>query len=97
VALPEEIIVNGGKDKAVKVYPQRSIYAISKRGEKANVSYSLTCMETKAPIQAGQAISELIVYKDGVEIDRVALLSAMEVSKATLLDRFREIAENWNK
>jgi D-alanyl-D-alanine carboxypeptidase (penicillin-binding protein 5/6) len=97
MALPEEIVVNGGKDKSVKVYPQRSIYAVAKRGEKANVSYSFTCMEAKAPLQAGQAIAELIIYKDGVEMDRVELLSAVEVPKATLLDRFREIAENWNK
>ena len=97
VALPEEIIVNGGKSKMVKVYPKRSAYALVKRGEKANVSYAFTCTELKAPIAKDSQISELIIYRDGVEIDRIELFASEEVGKATLFDRFREIAQNWNR
>ena len=97
VALPEEITVNGGKEKTVKVYPSRSMYAIAKRGEKANVCYSFAKNEVKAPVQEGQAVGELIVYKDGVEIDRIEVVASMGVNKANWLDRFHEIAQNWNR
>ena len=96
IVLSEKLAVSGGKEKSVEIYPKRSVYAFAKRGEKANMSYSLTCTQAKAPIEQGECVGELIVYKDGVEIDRIEVLAATAVEKATIFDRFLEIARNWN-
>jgi D-alanyl-D-alanine carboxypeptidase len=50
----------------------------------------------KAPIAQGEKVGELIVYRDGVECDRVELLAKSSVEKANFFDRLREIAQDWN-
>jgi D-alanyl-D-alanine carboxypeptidase (penicillin-binding protein 5/6) len=94
--LSEGISIRGGKEKTVAVYPKRSAYAFVKRGEKSDVSYTVTCKQVKAPIEEKECVGELILYKNGVEIDRIELLAASKVEKANLFDSFREIARNWN-
>ncbi len=93
--MQETVSVNGGKEKELTIYPERSAYALAKRGVAANVSYSLDCKKIKAPIEKGECVGELILYKDGVEIDRIELLAAQSIEKANFFDRLREIAQNW--
>lgn len=88
--------VDGGKQKFVNVYPERSVYAFAKRGEKANISVEMQIGKVKAPIQKGGKVGELIVFKEGIEIDRIALLTAEEVKEATFFDCLREVARAWN-
>ncbi len=95
-ALTETATIKGGKVKEIKVYPERSSYAFTCRGEKANVSTDVRFDKVKAPIEAGTKVGEVIVYRDGVECDRVDLLAESAVVKANLFDCLREIAREWN-
>lgn len=88
--------INGGKLKKVAVYPEKSVYAFTRRGEKANISVEMQIKQAKAPVEKGDCIGRLIVYKDGVEMDNVALLAAENVSEANFFDRLREVARAWN-
>ena len=87
---------NGGKDECVGVYPARSSYAFTKRGEKTNITLETKLDGVKAPVSAGEKVGEILVFKDGVEIDRVPLLACEAVEKANFFDRLRDIAQDWN-
>ncbi len=94
--LNESAKVSGGKKKEVFVYPSRTAYVFSKRGEKSDVSIETYFDKAKAPIEKGQQVGELIVFKDGVERDRIPLVCAEKVEKATFFDYLRDIAKSWN-
>ncbi|MBQ8685113.1 MAG: D-alanyl-D-alanine carboxypeptidase [Clostridia bacterium] len=95
IPMEQTACVNGGKAKTVAVYPVRSSYAFTKRGEKANITIEPVLTELRAPVEKGQAAGEIVVYKDNVEIDRVALVTQDAVAKATFWDRLKDVAKNW--
>ena len=93
----EEIAkVNGGKQEDVIVYPAKSAYAFTKKGEKGNITLDKRLEKVKAPIQKGDKIGELVVYKDGVETERISLLAGEDVKAASVMDRLKKIARKWN-
>ena len=96
VPLEQTIKVNGGKEKEIQVYPAKSVYNFVKRGETANVSYEMLIEKAKAPVEKDEKVGELLVFKDGVEIDRVDLKAVNQIQKAGFFDRLQDIAENWN-
>lgn len=96
VALEQTARVKGGKSKMVTVCPERTAYAFSKRGEKGSITTEISLKSLKAPIKVGEKAGELILFKDGVEIDRVALLTGNAVKKANIFDYFKDIANSWN-
>ncbi len=94
--LERSMAVDGGKRESIAVYPARSVYALTKRGEKSKLTYETVWKELKAPIEKGAKVGELLLFKEGVEIDRIPLLACEGVEKAGFGDRLREIAQNWN-
>ncbi len=97
VCLERTVEVQGGKTQNIAVYPERSAYSFAKKGEKANISLQIQLDKVKAPVEKGQKIGELLVFKDGIEADRIPLLSQDSVAKASVIDHFKRIAEGWNK
>ena len=89
-------VVSGGKEKNVKLAPLRSSYAFLKRGDKAKISLQTIVYPLRAPVSKGQTAGEIIVYKEGVEIDKIPLIAVEQVEKAGFTDRFRDIANSWN-
>ena len=51
----------------------------------------------KAPCKKGDSVGEMLVYKDGVQIDSVPLVAYESVGKANLFDCIQDVAEGWNK
>lgn len=94
--LDELAAVNGGKADEVSVYPERCAYVFTRKGEKANITVDKRLNKLKAPIQKGETVGELIVYQDGVEKERISLLAGEEVKTASVMDRLKKIARNWN-
>ena len=95
-ALDEPISVSGGKEKMMMAYPARSVYVVSKRGEKNNVTVETFYSAVKAPVTKGEQIGELVVFKDGVEMDRVPLLASENIEKANFFDCLQDVAKGWN-
>ena len=87
---------NGRKD-TISVCPTRTATAFEKRGEKSSVSIDMRLQKVCAPVEKGQTVGELIVYKNGVETDRVALIAMESVEKATWFDQLRDTAREWTK
>ena len=94
--LEEKVCVNGGKREDVAVYSPREVSIFSKRGEKPNVTLEKRMQNLKAPVKKDDTLGELIVFKDGVEIERVNLLAVEDVKAASFMDRLKKIARNWN-
>lgn len=88
--------VSGGKTKCVAVRPERSSHIFSRRGDTENVTLELQMKRVKAPVKAGDAVGEIIVYKDNMEIDRVNIVANECVEAAGFIDHMRRIAEDWN-
>ncbi len=88
--------VQGGKKEKVAVYPERSAYAFAKKGEKANVTAEIRLNKVKAPVEKDGQVGELILFKEGVETERIPLRCVEEVKKANLADRWQQIANKWN-
>lgn len=97
VALENVVNVDGGKEKTVAVCPARSSYTFAKRGETPNIKTEIVFNKCRAPLKKGEKVGEILVYKDNVEIDRVPLLAQNDVGKANVFDRFRDVANSWNK
>ncbi len=94
--LEQQAKIEAGKSKSVAIYPEKTVQVLTKRGEKAEVSTTIELIKPRAPLPKGSQVGELVVYKDGIEMDRVALLTAEDVNKASFFDRLREVARAWN-
>lgn len=95
--LSETIEVSGGKSKNISVRPERSSHIFSKRGDTENVTIDIQLKNrVKAPVKAGDKVGEIIVYKDNLEIDRVAVVANESAEAAGFLDHLRRVAQGWN-
>ena len=94
--LTETASVNGGKEKILPISPARNVCVLEKRGEKAHITTKLYFHSVKAPVQKGDEVGEMLVFKDGIEIDRVPLLAAESVERAGFFDYLRNVAKAWN-
>lgn len=95
-ALEEKGCVSNGKQKVLPFSPAEDITAFKKRGEKSDVICKVELNKLKAPIKKGDCVGEMIVYVKNVENRRVELLAMEDIDKATLWDKFREVASAWN-
>ncbi|MBE5752664.1 MAG: D-alanyl-D-alanine carboxypeptidase [Clostridiales bacterium] len=94
--IEEKAYVSGGKQKEIAVRPERESKIFSKRGVEAGYSTQTYIKKNlKAPLSYGDNVGEILVFKDGVEIDRIPLIANESVEKATLFDRFKDVAEGW--
>ncbi len=96
VSIEQSVAVGGGKQRYVNVCPSRSIYALKKRGEQSTFNTEVYCQKVTAPIEKGEMVGEIILFKEGIEVDRSSLIAMEQVNKANLFDRIQEIAQNWN-
>lgn len=93
----EKLTVKGSKQREISVCPERTLSVFQKKGENGN--YSTECIFTtapKAPLAAGESVGEVVLYRDGVETDRCALLAAENAERLSWADAYRESAMNWN-
>lgn len=96
--LPQKATVSGGKCRYVAVKPERDSSIVSKKGTQESVTLDVRLSKgVKAPVKVGDKVGEIVVYRDGIEIDRVKLVACESAKKADLMDRMKEIAENWNE
>lgn len=94
--LEEKVKVSAGKKQEISVRPLRDSKIFSKRGE--NDGYTTQILyknNLKAPLKYGEIIGEIIVFRKGVEVDRVPLIANENVEKANIFDRFKEIVNGW--
>ncbi len=89
--LEERAKVKGGKSDSVRVKPQKDVFYLAKRGEKPLIQTTVTLNEMKAPVKKGERVGTISVYKEGVLIKEVPLVTAEAVKKRALKDVLNEI------
>ncbi|MBR2160285.1 MAG: D-alanyl-D-alanine carboxypeptidase [Clostridia bacterium] len=70
-----------GKIENVSVYPERSYYAFTKKRTPPKEEIKYYFNEVKAPVKKGDKVGEAVIYKDGVEVDRINLLATTDVDR----------------
>lgn len=92
-----EVDVRGSRVGNVALTAEHTLSAISKRGTKENytLSYELSD-EVRAPVAKGDTLGYAVLMRDGVEVDRSALLASADAPKFTWWEAYREGARRWN-
>jgi D-alanyl-D-alanine carboxypeptidase (penicillin-binding protein 5/6) len=93
--LAEKLPIEGGKQKQAEVVPQEAVKYFAPVETEGNVRAEIRFYPVKAPVEAGQIVGEIVVFKDGAEYSRVLLVCNETVERATYGDFLREIAERW--
>ena len=88
--------VAGGKQKYVSVKPERGVYIFCKKDDADEIFYEVIFDPVKAPVDCGDVVGKIIVYKNNIEADRVNLLSNESVQKSNYFDSLQELVQNWN-
>ena len=95
--LEQKAIVVGAKQKEISIKPLRNSNVFIKRGDKAEYTIETHIYEKlKAPLKVGDVVGELVVFKDGLEIDRISLIANENAERANFFDRFKELAKRWS-
>ena len=94
--LEETVQVRGSKLTEVHAVPQRTLAVVRRRGAEENYTLAYEWRELTAPVEAGGCVGEAVLYRDGVEVDRVALLSMENAARWSWWDAYREGARGWN-
>lgn len=95
VTLNDEFSLRGGKKSAYRVIPEENCYMFCKRSEDAETSFVVTDFCVKAPVDKGQVVGTIEVYKDGILYKTVNVVAAESVRKATYLDRLKNVSDGW--
>ena len=95
VTLNDEFNVRGGKKKTFAVCPERNCCVFTAADKNPDITHNVIAYEVKAPIEKGQIVGQIEVFKDGVLCDTVNVVSAEEVKKANFGDYFKDISGEW--
>ena len=95
--LQEKLTVKDGKKSEIEVIPERAVRYFTKNNSEDSfeMRYTVEFLPVCAPLKKGEKVGEMIVFKDGVEYTRVALLACEDVEKASFWDYYCRIAEGW--
>ena len=95
IPLDTKIKISNSKQKEVDVIAKKDFYVFSKRNEKVDVTFEINTLSVKAPLNKGDVVGEITVYKNGVEIGKVDIITMQKVDEMTYFDYVKEIAGNW--
>lgn len=91
------LAVRGSRSDRIGYAPERSLGIFVKKGEKADVRTELILpADVCAPVMRGDRVGEAVLLRDGVEIDRCALISLDDAPRYSYGEAFREGAHLWN-
>lgn len=93
--LAEKYRLKGAKKDCVEVMPERTVTVFLEKGKNIPLSKEIKFYDQKSSVKQGEKIGEMIIFKEGVEYSRVALVSKESVAEATYLDNIRKTAQNW--
>ena len=75
--------------------PERASYIFCSKDDTDNIFYDISIDAVKAPVQKGDTVGRITVYKNNVEADSLAVLANEDAAKSSYLDSLRDAAQNW--
>lgn len=92
-----EVEVSGGKQDFVKGIAQEPFYQFSKKNEKIALNIDFVPDgHVKAPVEQGEKIGTLNIYRDNVLIKEINVLAYEKIEKQTYFDIIKNIIDQWN-
>ena len=89
--------VEKGKKDSIQTKPKESVSVFMEKNEKANFELAFKSNEKiYAPLNIGDEVGEITVYKNGVELKTVKVVSAEDVDKASFFDYVKKIGVSWS-
>ena len=90
------VTIENGVKSDIEVLPSDSLSFIVKRNEKFTVESDFKPIErVKAPVNKGDIVGTVTVYRNGSEIGSVQVLSNEDVKAKTYFDNIKDIIGNW--
>lgn len=96
VTLNDNFAVRGGKKRDFAVLPADDCYMFCKKNDSPEATFNIVSSDVKAPVEKGQKVGCIEVYKDGVLYKTVDVVAAESVKKASYGDRIKEVADGWS-
>lgn len=93
--LDEKCPVTGGKKSEIAVRPERSSYIFCARNDKDDIFYEIEFNKVKAPVAERSVVGQIVVYKNNIEADRLALVANEYVARSSYWDALRDVADGW--
>ena len=91
------VTVRGGERENVEVIPEENFYSFAKKNEKENFRLDFAPKENlRAPVNKGDEVGELIVYKNNEEIGRIACLAFRSVEKKLFFGYVADVMRAWD-
>lgn len=95
VNLNDRFEVDCSKKSAISVRPARSSYVFTDKNSTPEIERNVIAYDIKAPVQKGDVVGKIEIYKDGILYDTVDLVAAEDADKATYGDFFKKVAQGW--
>lgn len=90
------LAINKGKQETVEVVAAESFSALIKKGEENGYEVELKLpSQLSAPLKQGQVVGSAEIYKDGVFVKSIDLVSTSSVQKIGYFECVKLIGENW--
>lgn len=93
--LNDKFAVDGSKKTSICVRPARSSYVFTANNVTPEIERNVIAYDIKAPVQKGDTVGKIEVYKDGILYDTVDLVASENADKATYGDFFKKVAQDW--
>ncbi len=91
---PQQII--GGKSKSLKVYADPNVNFIVKKGDKANIAFSVDYSSPlKAPIEKDSAVGEATLRIGNDTVAHCEIRAAEKIERTTVLSMFGKLMKIW--
>ena len=88
--------IEKGSADFVEIVLERESLVLLPKGKKANMEKSYNHPESiKAPVKSGEVVGEMIVTIDGTEVDRVNLVSNMEIKRGNYISILKKTMKNF--
>ncbi len=91
-----QVKVNKGVDRNVTLVAARDLNLLVGKGQSKNIQKKVITEQTlNAPVGKGQKYGEVIVLKDGAEVERVDLIAEQAVEKAGFIKIMQDMVVNF--
>ena len=81
--------------ESIKIRPERNSYVFCAKNDHPEITFNVVTGRAVAPLDKGEEVGKIEVYRDGVMCDCVPLVCAESAPAANYLDNLRKIADNW--
>lgn len=95
VPLNDKVKVRGGKRGEISVAAGRKGLVFSLKSGGCSIETEFVQNDVKAPVDKGEVVGEIIIFKDNVEYDRVNVVALEDDPRAGIADYYKQISGGW--